>query len=72
VLVFVLAGSLGDDVATEDVPAGVGLLYLLLTLASMAAYVAVVAASRRRLRPEVLSEARDLRIPAIDPRTRGW
>jgi uncharacterized protein len=72
VLVFVLAGFLGDEVATEEVPAGVGTLYLLLTLASMGAYVALVAASRRRLRPEVLTEARDLRIPVGDPRTRGW
>jgi membrane protease YdiL (CAAX protease family) len=72
VLVFVLAGLLGDDVATQEVPAGVGLLYLLVTLVSMGAYVAVVAAARRRLRPEVRTAARDLRIPAGDPRTRGW
>ena len=72
VLVFFLAGTLGDGVATEEVPAGVGLLSLLLTLVSMGAYVAVVAASRRRLRPELATAARDLRVPAGDPRTRGW
>ncbi|SFT75284.1 hypothetical protein SAMN05660657_02843 [Geodermatophilus amargosae] len=72
VLVFFLAGFLGGEVATEEVPAGVGVLYLLLTLLAMGAYVTVVAASRRRLRPEVLTEARDLRVPAGDPRTRGW
>ncbi|MGY1735565.1 CPBP family intramembrane glutamic endopeptidase [Geodermatophilus sp. SYSU D00684] len=72
VLVFLLAGTLGEDVATEEVPAGVGLLYLLVTLVSMGAYVAVVAASRRRLRVETLTGALDLRVPAVDPRTGGW
>jgi membrane protease YdiL (CAAX protease family) len=72
VLVFLLAGTLGDAVATEEVPAGLGLLSLLLSLASMGAYVAVVAASRQRLRFEVLSGALDLRVPAGDPRNRGW
>ncbi len=72
VLVFVLAGTLGEDVATQEVPAGLGLLYLLLTLVSMSAYVAVVAASRRRLQPELVTAARDLRVPAGDPRSRGW
>ncbi len=72
VLVFVLAGTLGDGVATEEVPAGVGLLSLLLTLLAMGAYVAAVAASRRRLGYELLTHAQDLRVPAGDPRTRGW
>ncbi|MGY1730805.1 lysostaphin resistance A-like protein [Geodermatophilus sp. SYSU D01045] len=72
VLVFLLAGTLGEDVATEEVPAGVGLLYLLVTLVSMGAYVALVAASRRRLRFEILTGALDLRVPAVDPRTGGW
>jgi hypothetical protein len=72
VLVFVLFGTLGDGVATEEVPAGVGLLSLLLTLLAMGSYVAVVAGSRRRLRYEVLTDARDLRVPAGDPRLRGW
>ncbi|PRY45715.1 hypothetical protein LY71_115113 [Geodermatophilus tzadiensis] len=72
VLVFLLAGTLGDDVATEEVPAGTGLLFLLLTVVAMAGYVALVAASRRKLRPELLTPARDLRVPAGDPRTRGW
>ena len=52
VLVFVLAGALGDGVATEEVPQRAGLLYLLVSVASVAAYVAVVARSRHRLRPE--------------------
>ncbi|MGY1608533.1 MULTISPECIES: CPBP family intramembrane glutamic endopeptidase [unclassified Geodermatophilus] len=72
VLVFLLAGTLGDGVATEEVPAGVGLVSLLLTLLAMGAYVTAVARSRTRLRPEVLTDARDLRVPAGDPRVRGW
>ncbi|MGR7023471.1 CPBP family intramembrane glutamic endopeptidase [Geodermatophilus sp. URMC 62] len=72
VLVFCLAGTLGDGVTTDEVPAGVGLLSLLLTLLSMSAYVAAVAAARRRLHPELVTAARDLRVAAGDPRTRGW
>jgi membrane protease YdiL (CAAX protease family) len=63
VLVFVLAGALGEGVVTEDVPAGTGILFLLLTLLATAAYVALVARSRGRLRPETHTEARDLRMP---------
>ncbi len=71
VLVFLLAGTLGDGVATEEVPAGVGLVSLLLTLLAMGAYVGAVAASRRRLRYDLVTGARDLRVPAGDPRTGG-
>ncbi len=71
VLVFLLAGTLGDGVATEEVPAGVGLVSLLLTLLAMSAFVAAVAASRRRLRYELRTGALDLRVPVGDPRTRG-
>ena len=63
VLVFVLAGALGEGVATEEVPAGIGVAFALLSLASMGAYVAVVARSRRRLLPETWSAAVDLRLP---------
>ncbi len=61
VLVFLLAGLLGDGVATEQVPSGTGAVLVLLTLLSMAAYVALVARSRGRLRPEVRTAAQDLR-----------
>jgi membrane protease YdiL (CAAX protease family) len=64
VLVFVLAGALGEGVATEEVPTGVGLGFAALSLASMAAYVALVARSRRRLTPETYTGAVDLRPPA--------
>jgi membrane protease YdiL (CAAX protease family) len=63
VLIFVLAGALGEAVVTEDVPAGPGILYVLITVVSMAAYVALVGRSRRRLGPEVLTPALDLRGP---------
>jgi uncharacterized protein len=63
VLVFVLAGALGDGVATEAVPAGLGLAFAALSLASMAAYVAAIARSRRRLHPETRTAAVDLRPP---------
>ena len=61
VLVFLLAGLLGDGVATEEVPQGTGAVLVLLTMLSMAAYVALVARSRGRLRPEVRTAAQDLR-----------
>jgi membrane protease YdiL (CAAX protease family) len=63
VIVFVLAGSLGDGVVTESVPDASGVLFVLLSVLSMGAYVAVVARSRPSLRPEVLTPARDLRTP---------
>ena len=63
VVLFVLAGALGEGVATEAVPAGIGLGFAALSLASMAAYVAVVARSRRRLQPETHTAAVDLRLP---------
>ena len=70
VVVFLLAGSLGEGVATESVPAGTGVLVVLIDLLAMAAYVALVARSRRRLQPEVLSAAFDLRPPS--PRGASW
>jgi uncharacterized protein len=65
VIVFVLAGALGDEPATDAYPGGLGLLFLLLSLLSMGAYVALVARSRRRLRPELRTAAQDLRLPVL-------
>jgi len=65
VLVFVLAGALGDGVATEQVPDGSGLLFLLVSVASVGAYVTVVRRSRHRLRPERRTAAVDLRTPGM-------
>ncbi|SOD93079.1 CPBP family intramembrane glutamic endopeptidase [Blastococcus haudaquaticus] len=63
VLVFVLAGALGEGVATDQVPAGLGVAFAVLSLTSMAAYIAVVARTRGRLGPETLTGALDLRTP---------
>jgi membrane protease YdiL (CAAX protease family) len=63
VLVFVLAGALGEGVATDELPDGTGLLYLAISLLTMAAYVALVRRSARRLRPETHTAAQDLRRP---------
>jgi len=67
VLVFCLAGVLGDGVATEEVPGAAGFVYVLITCASMAGYVALVARSRERLRPERWTAAQDLRPPWARP-----
>jgi membrane protease YdiL (CAAX protease family) len=63
VLVFVLAGALGEGVATEEVPQGTGALYLLVSVLSLGAYVAIVARHRHRLHPETHTAAQDLRTP---------
>jgi len=63
VLVFVLAGALGEGVALEEVPDGTGLLYLAISLLTMAAYVALVRRAARRLHPETHTAAQDLRRP---------
>jgi membrane protease YdiL (CAAX protease family) len=62
VLVFVLAGALGEAVATEDV-SGPAVLAVLVDVLAMSAYVAAVALARRRLRPETVTAALDLRPP---------
>jgi hypothetical protein len=61
VVVFVLAGGLGEGVATDAAPENGGALLVLLSILAMGGFVAVVAWSRRRLRPELLTGARDLR-----------
>jgi len=63
VIVFILAGSLGEGVVTESAPdTGAG-FFVLLSVLAMSSYVAVVARSRRSLRPELLTPAQDLRSP---------
>jgi membrane protease YdiL (CAAX protease family) len=64
-VVFVLAGLLGEGVATASVPDGLGFLFLLITLVSMGGYVWLVARSRGRLRPETRTAALDLRMPGM-------
>jgi membrane protease YdiL (CAAX protease family) len=62
VLVFTLAGLLGEGVATDRVPLHLGLVYLVVSLLTMAAYVVVVGRTRGRLKPEISTAAQDLRI----------
>ncbi|TFV69558.1 CPBP family intramembrane metalloprotease [Blastococcus sp. CT_GayMR19] len=65
VVIFVLAGALGEDVlASAESTAGVPWFDVALTLVAMAVFVALVARSRRRLQPETMTRALDLRAPA--------
>jgi membrane protease YdiL (CAAX protease family) len=66
VLVFVLAGALGEAVATEDAGSG-GWPVVLVDAVAMAGYVAVIAVSRRRLAVETATPALDLRVPGPPP-----
>jgi membrane protease YdiL (CAAX protease family) len=67
VLVFVLAGALGEAVATDDA-SGAGLLVVALDVLVMAAYVALVARARGRLRVETETAALELPGPtAVAP-----
>jgi uncharacterized protein len=63
VLVFVLAGALGEGVDTGSYSGGLDPVLLLVSVLSAAAYVAVVARSRDRLHPETRTAALDLRTP---------
>ncbi len=65
VVVFVLSGALGEQPAMEAYPGGLGIVFLLISLLSMGAYVALVARSRRRLRPELTTASQDLRLPFL-------
>ncbi|MEI4272806.1 type II CAAX endopeptidase family protein [Klenkia sp. LSe6-5] len=67
VVVFVLAGALGGDVATTTPVLGIQWFVTLLDVLVMGLYVAVVAHARRRLRPELVSPAVDLRRPVGPP-----
>jgi uncharacterized protein len=73
IVVFLLAGTLGDGSARADTPGGVGTVSLLITVLALAAYVAVVARSRARLRPELLTPSLDLRTGQVSsfPAPRG-
>ena len=58
VVVFVLSGAVGGGVSTQEPPAGVFLLVVLLDTVAMGAYVALVAAARRTLAPELRQPGR--------------
>jgi membrane protease YdiL (CAAX protease family) len=64
VVLFVLAGALGGDPAGTEITVGAMWFDVLLTLVAVSAYVALVARSRARLRPETRTAALDLRTPA--------
>jgi membrane protease YdiL (CAAX protease family) len=64
VLVFVLAGALGESATTDGVP-GAGALDVVLTVLAPAGYVALVAVLRRRVRPDLTTAAVDLRPGAV-------
>jgi membrane protease YdiL (CAAX protease family) len=66
VLVFVLAGALGEAVDGGGA-SGAGWADLALTVLAVAGYVALVALLRRRLRPETVTAAQDLRPGALPP-----
>ncbi len=69
VVIFVLAGALGEDVlSASESSAGVPWFDVLLALLALTAFVALVARSRRRLQPELQTAAQDLRLPFLaDP-----
>jgi membrane protease YdiL (CAAX protease family) len=61
VVIFLLAGALGDRAAAAEPGGVIGWATSLLGMAGMVAFVAWVAVSRRRMRPQLLSPAVDLR-----------
>jgi membrane protease YdiL (CAAX protease family) len=64
VVIFVLVGAMGEDVtAATEAQAGVPWLDVLLVLVALSAFVALVARSCGRLRPETRTAAVDLRPP---------
>ncbi|HEY4603389.1 MAG TPA: type II CAAX endopeptidase family protein [Blastococcus sp.] len=63
VVVFLLVGALGGGVAGTDSATGGQWTDVVLTLLALSGYVALVAASRHRLRPETRTAALDLRGP---------
>ena len=65
VIVFILAGALGEPVVTdEQMPALAAWTNVAFTALAMGLYVWLVARSRRRLHPETLTPALDLRAVA--------
>jgi membrane protease YdiL (CAAX protease family) len=69
VVVFLVAGALGDGSAGEDSPGGIPPIVLAITVLALAGYVALVARSRARLRPELATPALDLRTGQVSSST---
>jgi membrane protease YdiL (CAAX protease family) len=68
VVIFLLAGALGDRAAAAEPGGVIGWATSLLGMLGMAAFVAWVAVARARLQPELLSPAVDLRPDAAGGR----
>jgi hypothetical protein len=66
VLVFAIAGALGEG-AASDGSAGEGVVDLLITLVALAGYVALVAVRRRSVRPELTTPVADVRPGVLPP-----
>ena len=66
VVIFLLAGVLGESESTGN-GATEGVLSLLLTVVALSAYVALVGVVRRRVRPELVTPALDLRPGVLPP-----
>ncbi|KGH44590.1 hypothetical protein IN07_21615 [Modestobacter caceresii] len=64
VVIFVLAGALGEELATADPGGALSWVTTLLGISGMVAFLAWVAVTSRRLRPELLSPALQLPAPA--------
>jgi uncharacterized protein len=72
VVIFLLAGALGDRAAAAQPGGVVGWGTSLLGMVGMAAFVAWVAVARRRFRPELRSPAVDLRPTPGGPPAPAW
>ena len=76
VVIFLLAGALGDRAAAAEPGGVVGWATSLLGMAGMAAFVAWVAVARRRWQPELLSPALELPPAPVGPQpgvgAPGW
>jgi len=70
VVIFLLAGALGEQVAVADPGGAIGWLTTFLGIAGMAGFVAAVALARGRLGPELLSDA--LELPAVAAGPAPW
>lgn len=64
VVIFVLAGALGEELATADPGGALSWVTTLLGMSGMVAFLVWVAVASRRLRPELLSPALQLPAPA--------
>ncbi|MCZ2824044.1 MULTISPECIES: CPBP family intramembrane glutamic endopeptidase [unclassified Modestobacter] len=73
VVIFIMAGALGEELATADPGGALSLATTLLGMTGMVAFVVWVAVASRRLRPELLSPALQLTAsPSAGPAQPRW